>query len=359
MHYLAEEFEIYREYETEPAHEPEESVDLFAAPDNLAPDISHEIPRSDPTYMSLGNGLLPHPRFPGLMLLEYRTFAGALAYQPCSKDIDLRGYFNVLEPIEQDGDEIFKVARSWSCIVQSIDGLPRDLRWVLATVYNLSNEVLRPEVSDDTLWSMRAWLLHWYDVADVLFERFGYPLSAPVPDWFSRPRQIARRISPSAVDTRDSASTDHGTVVRHAVPNQREVGIIAVAGEERVEPVPLRPAVCAWLEAQLEVWDFPMEDVFDATSGSYVSPERRRTIESNRAAETTKSDLNPCASEFQPRTMAMDSLWTKCSLVSGSDTHMDSESGDGTSRGSPRYTSRSSHSSPPSVASDKKSVDGL
>ncbi|CAM1502272.1 Fc.00g042560.m01.CDS01 [Cosmosporella sp. VM-42] len=90
--------------------------------------VLSEIPRNDITYTSISSTLIPHTRFPNMYLLEYCTFAGTQAYQPCSNDIDSIGIFQSLTPIETNGDSLFKNARTWSCVMQAMPGLPKDIR---------------------------------------------------------------------------------------------------------------------------------------------------------------------------------------------------------------------------------------
>ncbi|KAK7408901.1 hypothetical protein QQX98_008905 [Neonectria punicea] len=155
-----------------------------------SPNVFDDIPKADATYRAISTNLLPHTRIPGMFLLEYRTFGGALAYQPCSKDIDLMGVFKALHPLDRNGDRLFKVAREWSCIVQALPGLPKEIRWVLATIYNFANEMLRPEHDEAALWRKRPWLLYWYTVADKLFEAYEIFATSPDADWFLRPTPV-------------------------------------------------------------------------------------------------------------------------------------------------------------------------
>ncbi|KAM0077662.1 hypothetical protein ACKRZS_009999 [Fusarium odoratissimum] len=49
---------------------------------------------------------------------------------------------------------------------------------------------------------MRAWLMHWYQVADNLFTKFNVFATAPNPDWFMRPRMRPRsRPRPAPVES--------------------------------------------------------------------------------------------------------------------------------------------------------------
>ncbi|PHH69368.1 hypothetical protein CDD82_7810 [Ophiocordyceps australis] len=165
---------------------------LYSPPDpesiNSMDSALAEIPKDDCTYRHLSTTLVPHTRIPNVWLLEYLTFQGAFAYQPCCKDIDTTGLLTALLPIDQAGDPIFKQARTWSCIVQALPRLPKELRWLLVTVYDFSNEMLQPGTAEDVLWKMRPWLMHWYSVADELFYYFGISASSPPEvDWFLRP----------------------------------------------------------------------------------------------------------------------------------------------------------------------------
>ncbi|PHH65205.1 hypothetical protein CDD81_3064 [Ophiocordyceps australis] len=165
-----------------------------------------EIPKDDCTYRHLSTTLVPHTRIPNVFLLEYLTFQGAFAYQPCCKDIDTSGLLSALLPLDQGGDPIFKQARAWSCILQALPRLPKELRWILATVYDFSSQMLQPDTKEDVLWKMRPWLMHWYNVADELFYYFDIPASSPPEiDWFLRPcRQDAASGSSQGVSRRSS-----------------------------------------------------------------------------------------------------------------------------------------------------------
>lgn len=100
--------------------------------DHIAPQPSSyvfdDIARDDPTYQSISDTLIRHSKIPGLYLLKYQTMHGARAYQPCSKDIDIMGFFKPLDALHQNGDPLFKDAREWSCIMQAMERLPRDIR---------------------------------------------------------------------------------------------------------------------------------------------------------------------------------------------------------------------------------------
>ncbi|KAI5464589.1 hypothetical protein BGZ63DRAFT_421598 [Mariannaea sp. PMI_226] len=163
---------------------------MWVPPPDSSLDIFDEIPRDDPTYQRMANTLIPHPRLPGLCLLQYFTFHNSSAYQPCCQNLHLTGFFDSLWPLEQNGDPLFRTARYWSCHMQSMPDLPRDVRWVLSIIYNFANEMLRPENDEDTLWKMRSWLLFWYEIANRLFEEHEIPASSPEEDWFLRPTVV-------------------------------------------------------------------------------------------------------------------------------------------------------------------------
>ncbi|RCI08735.1 hypothetical protein L249_4743 [Ophiocordyceps polyrhachis-furcata BCC 54312] len=201
------------------------TMDDFVVDDTALLD---EIPREDETYIKLGSELLPHTRagIKNLYLFPFLTFEGFPAYQPCSVNIDFLGLFTPLDCLETDADPVFRQARTWSCIVQARHRLPKPLRWVLATIYNFSYEMMRSEVDEPTLWKMRAWLLHWYSVADRLLVAFDIPASTPGPDWFSSPKpaqaraRLTQRAPARKSGSRPSSSAD-GTVIHRPMPRRR------------------------------------------------------------------------------------------------------------------------------------------
>ncbi|KAL4722278.1 hypothetical protein ACLX1H_010627 [Fusarium chlamydosporum] len=144
-------------------------------------DAEHLVPDQDETYRGLGNTLIPHARIPNMFLLRFTTFDGRKAYQPCFHDIELFTLHRLLSPVETT-DPVFSAARDWSCILQAVSGLPKEVRWVLTVIYNFACVMLRPELDEDTHWRMRPWLLHWYNVADRLFLKYGIFATAPNPD---------------------------------------------------------------------------------------------------------------------------------------------------------------------------------
>ena len=174
--------------------QPRISNDTIHLPQALSENLIHEIPRDDPTYIHLSSTLINHPHLPNAYLLEYRTFEGVAAYQICAQDIETSGIFESLKPLDNSGDPVFKAARAWSCAVQSIPTLPREVRWVLATIFNFANEMLRPQNDELFLWSMRPWLLHWYELADGLFMLFDISATAPATNWFTRPTVVQQEI---------------------------------------------------------------------------------------------------------------------------------------------------------------------
>ncbi|POR33271.1 Uncharacterized protein TPAR_06527 [Tolypocladium paradoxum] len=285
-------------FESQAAH-----PDALAPPDGLRADVFSEIPKHDWTYTSLSATLIPHTRIPNMFLLEYRTFQGALAYQPCSENMGVCGLFNSLRPIDQHGDPVFKQARTWSCMVQAMEGLPKELRWVLATMYNFCNEMLRQDTDEDTLWQMRPWLLHWYTVADELLETFGIFVYTPDIDWFGRPTSRSRT-SPSPSESLEShtigpsnsdKSSGGGTVIRRS-PNggdERDEGGRAYgwprdAHENRVS------AIHTWLASQPRLPDLDGTEIFDPTPRGNGSSK----------SWASQSGLNPRAAVFDPPSTA-------------------------------------------------------
>ncbi|TWU75226.1 hypothetical protein ED733_005454 [Metarhizium rileyi] len=252
---------------------PDLFLDDFDPPPRIASDVLDEIPRSDSTYIKLGTSLIPHRLYPNVKLLEFRTFSGAMAYQPCCKDIDLMGFFKPLAPIEPGVDRIFKVARAWSCIIQSIERLPKDLRWILATIYNFANDMLCKDWAEDTLWRMRPWLMYWYDVADALLGLFNITASAPIPDWFLRPSadDIDEVYEPEAeanvtmCRTNSVPSDGNQTVIRHGPPSQ-------VLNKENQPAHDMssvdQHSISAWIDAQPD-WGSSRVDVDPGPGGGF------------------------------------------------------------------------------------------
>ncbi|GAO15058.1 uncharacterized protein UV8b_02344 [Ustilaginoidea virens] len=275
--------------------------------------VLDEIPRHDSTYRHLSASMVPHTLFPEMYLLEYQTFSGAMAFQPCSRNIDLVRFFEALEPIEKGGDSLFKVARTWSCIIQSLEGLPKDVRWVLATIYNFANEMMRPHVTEDALWSMRPWLMYWYDVADRLFAKYDIPATAPDPDWFLRPEVVTTQDamglqsgSDMTCHRTDSLSSDSNQTVRHHVPRHR-ANVQKYANQ--AQACEISSAVTAWVASQPD-WAAVYHGEFDPAPGGRA---RTRTAFDPSPPPNSYSDelsqglsgrfrLNPEAAEFDPQT---------------------------------------------------------
>ncbi|KAG6041325.1 hypothetical protein E4U41_004977 [Claviceps citrina] len=275
------------------------------APRSEGSGVLDEIPTSDPTYQHLGTVLIPHTRFPDMFLLEYQTFSGAMAYQPCSKNIDLQGFFTALEPIEKGGDPLFKVARSWSCIIQSIPELPKEVRWVLATIYDFSNEMMRPGTGEDLLWAMRQWLMYWFDMAESLFKMYDYPIYAPTMDWFLRPAAVSVEDDEEvAIDGPSSVSSDENrTVIHHEIESSpKKSGPLCRDGAAS-------SGIAAWMSAQPD-WATAFRQPFDPAPGGRVYS-RLGTISQPRLAASARQcnrqeqflgmfRLNPEAIEFDP-----------------------------------------------------------
>jgi hypothetical protein len=192
--------------------------------------IEHTVPHQDETYRNLGNSLIVHTRIANMFLLRFITFDGLEAYQPCSRDIDLLNLSKSLRHIES-ADPTFSAARDWSCILQALPGLPKEVRWVLSIIYNFACVMLRPTLDEESHWFMRPWLMHWYDVADGLFLKYGIPATAPDPNWCSRPREsFEDLVRPAqhntAEDSRQSpsagAAADHSSPISSLVQDSEE-----------------------------------------------------------------------------------------------------------------------------------------
>ena len=273
---------------------------LQAFPENL----SHEIPRDDPTYIHLSSTLVNHPHLPNTYLLEYRTFEGVAAYQICAQDIETSGIFESLKPLDNSGDPVFKAARAWSCAVQSIPTLPREVRWVLATIFNFANEMLRPQNDELFLWSMRPWLLRWYELADGLFMLCGISATAPATDWFLRPTVVQQEIFLYQDNNAfwdhyyrgsPSPSSQH-TVIRRT-PHDSGVHMKGpVEQHDNFDP----QAISIWLDqvsspASSSSWNFPTPPPEEANSKRSTSP-----CQAEMSTHCTASTLCPRANKFQP-----------------------------------------------------------
>ncbi|KAF4510028.1 hypothetical protein G6O67_001954 [Ophiocordyceps sinensis] len=320
----------------------------------LPHDLLAEIPKEDSTYINLSTTLIPHKCISGLSLLKYQTFHGVAAYQPCSRTIDKGGIFDALGPIDRNGDPVFKQARVWCCIVQARSALPKELRWVLATMYNFCNEMLRSEQDEDTLWQMRQWLMHWYNVADRLLYRYGISESAPDVDWFARPISRAPEHSHApgheatvswqsseskAMQHESDNSSGRRIVIRHRShwacekPWASSLGLTG----NRVAAIP------AWLDQQPYLSDVDETSTFDPTPSGYVSPKTRRAMLSSSLATTSGSlatpsgnwgsfpswsRLNPRAAVFYPQIWPL-SLTEKESLQESDESLASDEDDDG------------------------------
>ncbi|KAG6030083.1 hypothetical protein E4U19_000596 [Claviceps sp. Clav32 group G5] len=246
-----------------------------------------------------------------MFLLEYQTFSGAMAFQPCARDVDLRGYFKAFDPIEIGGDPLFRIARSWSCIVQSFQGLPKEIRWVLATVYDFSNEMMRPDTSEETLWAMRRWLMYWFDMAERLFQKYNLPISAPDVDWFCRPKAVSVEEDQAVEVGSDSTLYCHDSFIsdenRTVIHHRMESSPYTAAGyPQYVVP---SSNISAWIAAQPD-WAAAFPQPLRPTLGDGTVIPRNAVFESHLSASTWNSGgqernssgfrLNPEATEFDP-----------------------------------------------------------
>jgi hypothetical protein len=255
-------------------------------------------------------------------LLEFRTFSGAMAFQPCCLNIDFMGLFRALQPMEAQCDHVFEVGRTWSCVLQGINDLPKDLRWVLATIYNFCSHMLSSQSSEDTLWKMRAWLMHWYDVADDLLLLFNIPASAPNVDWFLRPpaSPLEETLESEANSFtkfgcgNSTASDANQTVLRHCPQIDESQSPKLGEAQQRLPNHQLD--IREWIAAQPE-WGV-REQPFDHTSEELAALSQQ-----HETSQTTHFQFDPRVSPFDPN----QDLWTshasdssRASLMSGPST---------------------------------------
>ncbi|KAF4968577.1 hypothetical protein FSARC_4050 [Fusarium sarcochroum] len=231
------------------------------------------IPVEDITYRKLTSTLIPHPRIPDMFLLRFLTFDNCVAYQPCSKDIDLLGVFNPLRIVEGNVDPIFRAARDWSCIIQALPGLPKD-----------------------------------YEVADNLFNRYDIFATAPDPDWFMRPLPRLER---------PSKSTDHVVGINKDLREhwgRRNAGedvsqcspissLVLESEQDNAEPrnvAASRNIIDRFFgqSRMIETNDDGQLVLFDPAPGGWVSSQWQPLSPTSR--KTALSQLNPLADEFVP-----------------------------------------------------------
>ncbi|KAF5003851.1 hypothetical protein FDECE_9627 [Fusarium decemcellulare] len=174
--------------------------------------------------------------------------------------------------------------------------------------------MLHPSITEDTLWTMRAWLLHWYEVAEALFRSYGIFATTPNPDWFKRP--LAKPIKENqpgghiGVRQRDKVSSpcssslsDTGTVIhRHPL---RSLVLESEEDTRELQPTPASPNTVKWLDSQSEMietnGDGPI--LFDPTPRGRISRKRRQVgspMSQTPSPSPPTSKLNPLATEFVP-----------------------------------------------------------
>ncbi|KFA48623.1 hypothetical protein S40293_04556 [Stachybotrys chartarum IBT 40293] len=221
-----------RELLTEAA--PNNGRNSFSEYSRVTENITDEIPKDDITYTEMGSEPLPHPLRPGVGLFSYRTFAGGEAYQPCQSDIHAWGLSQALQVPDQVNDPAFVTARAWSCVIQAAPNLPREVRWVLATIYDFSSLVLRRGGSHQRLRPMRLWLRFWFIVVKRLFRHFGLNAACPYIDWIPRPSQGANGTGDTNTGQMDGrrrrfpSESSSGTVIRHqpSTSETQELGVL-------------------------------------------------------------------------------------------------------------------------------------
>lgn len=195
----------------------------------LPDDILDEMPIHDPTYTTIDGELTGSKSAPGIQLCQFRTFQGGLGLQPCFEDSGYGVMFDALLPLEVNKDDIFREARIWACMNQSKPNLPLPCRWLLATVYNFACDVLRFHKDEAHCFRMRAWLHHWYDVADRLAVRLNVELCVPEPDWFGRQHTFRKD---------DSASESLREMTGTTLQGERYVEHSSSSGETVVRSAP-------------------------------------------------------------------------------------------------------------------------
>lgn len=246
-------------------------------------DVLDDIARDDPTYQVISDTLIPHSRIPGLSLLRYQTMHGAIAYQPCSKDIDLMGLFDAIAPLE-NRDQLFKNAREWSCVIQAMEMLPRDIRWVLAVIYNFANEMLRPENNEACLWHARSWLFYWYEIADGLFVKYRIMASTPDEDWFLRPLQVQENSSSTQV-----AIVSQLQRIPSVSKSPKRLKGPQVSSSDGDLDMDTNSRVEAWVQSQAQL--------VPAQASIPVTPRQRQP---EWYTNRNRSRLNPAAAVFTP-----------------------------------------------------------
>ncbi|KAF5719387.1 gtpase-activator for ras gtpase [Fusarium mundagurra] len=153
-----------------------------------------------------------------MFLLEFMTFDGLRAYQPCCENIDHLNILRSLRAIEPDGDPVFEAA-----------------------------------------------------LADNLFAKFNVSVAAPEPDWFMRPR--SRPGSPPRPAEQIESPAEHPpSLISNLITNSEEDDINRLAA-----PMPSR--VLDQLNDRIEaigVNSHGQPAIFDPTPGGRVFSSRGR-----------------------------------------------------------------------------------
>ncbi|KAH7175548.1 hypothetical protein EDB81DRAFT_896100, partial [Dactylonectria macrodidyma] len=279
-------------------------IGLFCLLPQPSDNVFDEIPMDDLTYQYEHDDPIPHGRFPEVLLHKYRTFEGAFAYQPCGKDVDLSEMFTCLYPLDRNGDALFIAARAWSCNCQGLNDLPKE----------------------NTLWGMRAWLLHWYCVADELFQLFGVPATTPDPNWFMPPTVVEvlglggntmrnhTLIGHCEAQLSDCFAASDGPANRdddRSVASEDDPSpmiVLEETSDEELEPLVFTPTVHTWSNGEPDRMGFVRQNrlSFDSVSRGRVPFEMRlvasqhnqSTISYAPRSESATADLVPEAIEF-------------------------------------------------------------
>ncbi|KAJ3499269.1 hypothetical protein NLG97_g483 [Lecanicillium saksenae] len=203
----------------------EDAIDNPLFPQNLNDDILREIPVLDPCYIAIDGRFIQAKSSKRVRLCRFKTFQGLPALQPCVETQEQMKMFEALKEWEAPGQGVYQQARAWACNIQAQPRLPTECRWLAATVYNFANEMLRPDNTPGYQEQMRAWLAHWYGVADILFSTLGLNLWTPEVDWFWHGN--VHEVEPDTASARSSdySTGSEGTVVHHVLSPEARVFI--------------------------------------------------------------------------------------------------------------------------------------
>ncbi|SPJ71832.1 uncharacterized protein FTOL_01560 [Fusarium torulosum] len=159
--------------------------------------------------------------------------------------------------------------------------------------------MLRPHLEEDIIWGLRPWLMHWYEVADALFEKYGIFATSPDPDWFMRPF-AQQKHSPKPVNQPYYSVSMHHQSPRSAVSNLSPLSaLVADSNEDHVdlnlETIPASRRIVDWFSRpseMIEIGNDAWQTMFDPTPGGVVFRSRRH--------QGTSRELSNDTEESQP-----------------------------------------------------------